>query len=96
VANLDESDPSVTFPIDQQVDVVFILSLGSWLKKWKEVYHYALEHATTLFLETNNDEEGAAQLAFFAEYDVIMISAESKDDCTGNHRRKLYKITRKN
>lgn len=96
VANLDESDPSVTFPVDQQVDVVFLLSLGSWLKKWKEVYQYALEHASILFLETNNDDEGAAQLAFFADCDVIMISAESKDDCTGNHRRKLYKIIRKN
>lgn len=96
-ANFDESEPSVAFPSDVTVDVVFLLSLGSWIKKWRELYRYAIDHAITIFLETNNDDEGAAQIALFEENacDVIMISAESKDDRTGNHRRKLYKISKK-
>jgi len=96
VANFDECEPSVAFP-STDVDVVFLLSLGSWIKKWKEVYIYAVNHASTIFLETNNDGEGNSQLALFTELDcdVTMISAQSTDDCTGNHGRKLYMISKK-
>lgn len=96
VINLDECEPSAAFPNDH-VDVVFLLSLGSWIKKWRELYTYAVHHATTIFLETNNDGEGASQLALFTdlECDITMISAQSTDDCTGNHGRKLYLIRKK-
>jgi len=78
-------------------DVVFLLSMGSWLKNWREVYTTVLENTDTIFLETNNDSEGLPQLNFFKECNsnIDMVSEKSDDDCTNNFGRKTYMITKK-
>ena len=77
-------------------DVVFLLSMGSWLKNWRELYELVLEQRPVIFLETNNDREGLPQLAFFEDNgcQITLVSDKSDDDSTGNLTRKLYAIYR--
>jgi hypothetical protein len=79
----------------ERPDVVFLLSMGSWLKKWSDVYSAALDNSNAIFLETNNDDEGKPQLDFFREKkcQITLVIENSNDDCTGNLRRKTYLIT---
>jgi SAM-dependent methyltransferase len=80
----------------ERPDVIFLLSLGSWIKSWRTVYTKALSVAETIFLETNNNGEGLSQLVFFrdAGCKIVTVSEQSLDDCTGNHGRATYMITR--
>ena len=73
-------------------DIVFLLSLGSWIKNWKALYTLCLD-VKIIILETNNDEEGKPQLDFFRNRKIKLISDASKDDITLNHKRKTYLIT---
>jgi len=93
VADLDKALPSSYL---READVIFLLSMGSWLKQWEIVYKAALDSAPTLFVEMNNDQEGAAQLAFFSSLGatITRLLDASMDDATGNHGRKLYLVTR--
>jgi len=77
-----------------RADVVFLLSLGSWIKKWRELYKSVMNNTDVIFLETNNTSEGIAQLDLFknAGWNIQMISSESKDDVTNNHGRQTYLI----
>lgn len=77
-----------------RADVVFLLSLGSWIKKWRDLYTVVMNNTDAIFLETNNTSEGVAQLDLFknAGWDIQMISSESKDDVTNNHGRQTYLI----
>jgi hypothetical protein len=92
--DLDKEEQAIIFS-DGPADVVFLLSLGSWIKKWKELYLLVIKNTKTIFLETNNDREGQAQLNLFAENgcEIEKVSEASKDDITNNHTRKMYKIT---
>jgi SAM-dependent methyltransferase len=96
--------PSYTFEVadlDQplaaewlDVDVIFLLAMGSWLRQWRDLYRVALQTGATIFLEVNNDQEGVAQLAWLEELGATVkgIADHSRDDATGNHGRKLYVI----
>lgn len=77
-------------------DIVFLLSLGSWVKNWRKLYEDVLGITSTILLETNNDTEGKPQLDFFRSKGATIqcISDCSDDDCTGNHGRKTYLITK--
>ena len=79
----------------QKPDVIFLLSLGSWLTNWKHLYRLAIENTGVIFLETNNDMEGKQQIDFFKNMDcsIELVIENSSDDCTGNKLRKTYKIT---
>lgn len=80
--------------IDFKPDIIFILSLGSWVKSWEFLYGACLLYECPLVLETNNDKEGKSQLNFFHNKGckVELISDNSRDDSTGNHGRKTYVI----
>lgn len=80
--------------INFKPDYIFILSMGSWVKKWKELYSLALSLTDTIILETNNDVEGRTQLEFFSSRDcnIDIISEASTDDITNNNKRKLYVV----
>lgn len=80
----------------ERPDVIFLLSLGSWIKSWRTVYTKALAVADTLFLETNNTTEGLPQLDFFrtAGCNILTVSERSLDDCTNNHGSTTYMITK--
>ena len=76
-------------------DVIFLLSMGSWLRNWATLYLAALEAAPTLFVEMNNDHEGTAQLDLLRRHaTVTCITDGSWDDATGNHGRKMYLVER--
>ena len=77
-----------------KIDVIFLLSLGSWIKNWKELYQNCLRYCNNIILETNNDKEGKPQLEFFMSLNcnIQIISNESDDDLTNNIGRKTYLI----
>jgi hypothetical protein len=81
-----------------RVDFIFILSLGSWIKNWKELYKQCLLKSNALILETNNDTEGVPQIEFFRSMNcsITTISETSDDDRTGNTGRKTYLISQIN
>ena len=80
--------------INLKPDIIFILSLGSWIKTWKKLYSLALEYECKIILEINNEEEGKSQLNFFINkgYKPKMIVNNSLDDSTGNNKRRTYLI----
>jgi hypothetical protein len=77
-----------------QPDILFLLSLGSWIRNINTMIQEAYKNIDTIIFETNNDSEGAVQLELFAELGakITPISDKSDDDCTGNDRRKTYLI----
>ena len=91
-ADLETADLIPTLYPRGRTDITFLLSLGSWIRRWREVYQTAIDHSDTIFLETNNDAEGSAQIRLLedAGMEVRMIAMNSLDDVTGNHGRKLY------
>jgi 2-polyprenyl-3-methyl-5-hydroxy-6-metoxy-1,4-benzoquinol methylase len=78
----------------KKYNVIFLLSLGSWIKNWKEIYQLAIRCAPILFIETNNDKEGIPQLELFKEHNCTLelVSDCSDDDTTNNYGRKTYLI----
>lgn len=83
------------FKTPENPNIVFLLSLGSWISKWKELYAWSIQNADVVVLETNNDTEGKEQLDFFSPYSIQCISEASTDDRTGNRERKLYLVRKK-
>ena len=79
---------------ESMVDVVFLLSMGSWLLNWRDIYSFFIENQCDIVLETNNDVEGQVQLDYIAKHNVelIMLSEGSTDDISGNIGRKTYLI----
>ena len=79
---------------DFQPDIVFMLSIGSWVKNWNQLYSDVYASGAAILLETNNDTEGAPQLQLFRELQgsIQLVSDKSDDDCTGNFLRKTYLI----
>ncbi len=76
-------------------DIIFLLSLGSWVEKWKVLYKEAFQICNTILLEINNVTEGGPQLEFFEKElgaKLTLISDKSDDDCTGNHGRRTYLV----
>jgi SAM-dependent methyltransferase len=81
--------------IDFKPDVIFLLSLGSWIKSWKNLYDLCLTYENVdILLEINNEREGSSQLQFFEDrrYKPNLIIDNSKDDSTNNNLRKTYLI----
>ena len=79
------------------IDIIFLLSLGSWIKKWKKLYTESFNNCKTIILEINNDTEGMPQLELFKKLggDIKMIMDRSIDDTTNNFKRKTYIITKR-
>lgn len=78
----------------KKVDVIFLLSLGSWVKEWKKLYEECVKYSDTIIFETNNDIEGKPQLELFKHLNcnITLISDNSDDDITNNIGRKTYII----
>jgi ribosomal protein L11 methylase PrmA len=76
-------------------DIIFLLSLGSWVKSWEDLYSLCLEYDEIyILLEINNNNEGILQLEFFEKKGLtpLLILDNSLDDCTNNNKRKTYLI----
>jgi len=89
-----------TFDIDtylhnKKIDIIFLLSLGSWVKYWEKLYIVCMKNCKYIILETNNDIEGKPQLDLFAYHNCTIekVSDSSDDDTTNNYGRKTYLIT---
>ena len=78
----------------RKIDTVLLLSIGSWIRSWKELYSFVAQFKTDIILETNNDSEGVTQIEFFKERNkkITLISSNSFDDNSGNYGRKTYLI----
>jgi SAM-dependent methyltransferase len=87
--------PDLKKKINFKPDIIFLLSLGSWVKSWKELYSLCLEYdEICIVLEINNENEGIFQLEFFEKkgFIPVLILDNSLDDCTNNNKRKTYLI----
>jgi 2-polyprenyl-3-methyl-5-hydroxy-6-metoxy-1,4-benzoquinol methylase len=91
-----DKDLDLLSKIDFNPDIIFILSIGSWVKKWEDLYSKCVDMNCDIILETNNDSEGVNQLDFFKNrcLNIKLIIDNSKDDSTGNYGRKTYLINR--
>ena len=90
-----DSYVSLKEKINFNPDIIFILSLGSWIKSWEKLYEMCLTYTNiSIILEINNEVEGKPQLDFFIKrgFDTELILDNSLDDCTGNNLRKTYLI----
>jgi SAM-dependent methyltransferase len=90
--DLNEIDSKINFT----PDIIFILSLGSWVSTWKNLYSKCVEYNCDIILEINNVTEGKPQLDYFEEMglNVKLIVDNSLDDTTNNNNRKTYLIQR--
>ncbi len=80
--------------IPNKADIIFLMSLGSWINNWRNLYEYSLTKGKQIILEVNNAKEGKEQLDFFYENNkkIQKIIDNSKDDTTGNNKRSTYLI----
>jgi hypothetical protein len=78
----------------EKIDIIFLLSLGSWIKNWEKLYIDCVKYSNHILLETNNDHEGKEQLELFNKLNctINIISEYSYDDQTNNYGRKLFLI----
>jgi SAM-dependent methyltransferase len=81
--------------LPNNIDISFLLSMGSWVKNWKQIYKYVAEKSHIVVLEINNVTEGEQQLDYFKELglNVELIVDNSDDDVTNNNGRKTYIIS---
>jgi hypothetical protein len=81
----------------KNIDIIFLLSLGSWVKNWKDLYTKSYQHSKNIILELNNEKEGEPQLELFKSLGatIELISDNSDDDISGNIGRKCYLIIKK-
>ena len=83
-----------SYVIDKEYDIIFLLSLGSWVKNWKNLYKQSIEKTKIIILEINNVEEGKPQIEFFEKNNckIKKIIDASEDDITNNLKRKTFLI----
>jgi hypothetical protein len=77
-----------------EFDILFLCSIGSWIRNWKTIYLWAISNVPLIVFEENNASEGATQIALFIENGckVTKIIENSPDDTTGNRLRNTYLI----
>lgn len=96
VQDLDNLDYTILGKMmrDCKVDTVLLLSIGSWVKSWKDLYSFLSKWPVDIILETNNDVEGLQQIQLFVNLgkEISLISDSSNDDNSGNYGRKTYLI----
>jgi len=76
-------------------DIIFLLSMGVWVKQRWKLYDFALTFDCPIILETNNEKVNFIELSYFIRKSckVKLIIDGSPDDATSNNRRKTYLIT---
>jgi hypothetical protein len=78
--------------IQKKIDLVLLLSMGSWLGNWKEIYGTIAMSGVDILLETNNDIDGSSEIELLESFEYVckLISTASVDDNSGNIGRKTY------
>jgi hypothetical protein len=95
--DLNNTELNLDSVIHMKIDIIFLFSIGSWIKNWKYIYHWSIQNSNIILFESNNDKEGISQLEFFDKYncEVKLLSDASMDDNTNNYGRKTYIISKK-
>ena len=98
VCDFDKDDLTIIknyIPHERKIDAISILSMGSWVNNWNNLYKFASTLSDTMFFEANNRQEGIPQLELLNKLytNMKIISKHSYDD-PSNHRRQLYLFTR--
>jgi len=76
--------------INEPIDIVFVLSMGSWVKKINELYRYVAKISPIMIVEMNSEKEEGPQLEVIRKlYKEVKFIGFSLDD-PSNHGRKLY------
>lgn len=82
--------------INTKPDIIFMLSIGAWVKNIEKLLQLSVDYNPIIILETNNDEIGKKELEFFNKKNLQpkLIIHNSEDDCTPENKnhRKTYLI----
>ncbi len=82
--------------INFKPDIMFILSMGAWVKNIIKLLEFCTDLKGTIILETNNDKIGKQEIDFFKNHniEVKLIINNSEDDSTIENKssRKTYLI----
>lgn len=91
-----KKDLNLPLELNKKFDVAFLLSLGSWVKNWAQLYKNVSKISKVIFLETNNEKEEKNQLNIMSNlgFKIKLIIDKSLDDTTGNFGRKTYFLQR--
>jgi hypothetical protein len=89
-----EKDDYDSLVSDGPFDIMFLCSLGSWIKNWNALYTWAVRTVPLIIFEENNATEGRSQIELFASLGCIVtrIIENSPDDYSGNRMRNTYLI----
>ena len=78
---------------DNQVDVVFLLSICMWIKNWKEVIDFSAKVSPKMIFESNgNPQQQEEQIDYLKKTykNVDIINETSEDDSSQKLRKLIY------
>lgn len=95
VFNLEEEnlDYIQDYLPENQVDLVFLLSICMWIKNWREVIDFSAKVSPKMVFESNgNPEQQDEQIAYLKKTykNVDLINEKSEDDSSQKLRKLLY------
>jgi len=89
-----ESFEDINHFIPQTIDICMILSIGKWIKRWKELIDYCLNISNIILYETNGHNQKEQLDYLISCCDVEIIEERSLDDKL-QHDRKLVWCVKK-
>lgn len=84
--------------IKKDIDIIFLLSIGSWIKNTEKLFDWCIEKESQIVMETNSNKTGNSHLEFFKKrgYEITLISKISNDDISDkNYCRKTFLLKQK-
>jgi adenylate kinase family enzyme/2-polyprenyl-3-methyl-5-hydroxy-6-metoxy-1,4-benzoquinol methylase len=92
--DLDNDDLTVLLDLipTTQIDIVLLLSVCTWIKKWRDVIDFVSVHSSMLLYEANGPKEGQDEQISYLHTrfkTVELLASQSLDDST-HHARQLY------
>lgn len=92
--NLDKEDLNIIedFLPGSKPDVIFLLAVCRWIKKWKEVIRFCAATADILIIETNGSEEHQEEQRqeLLKNYNKLSELSSKSDDDPESKERKLF------
>lgn len=93
VFDLEKEDTNLLLNfLDNQPDIIFLLSVCMWIKNWKDVCAWCSKNSPKMLFESNgsvSEQENQLQL-IKSLYDTVIIINEISDDDPKQKNRKLY------
>jgi len=81
----------------ERVDIVFLLSVCMWVKKWRELIDFCSEISGSVFFESNGSPaQQSEQVKYLRrQFSEIKLLAEESEDDPKQKNRKLYYASKK-